>query len=867
MSTRSSSATDPLMEQFLLESREQLQRASQGLLELEDQPDDLDRVDGIFREVHTVKGSTGLFEMPALTRLVHAGEQLLQAMKSGELSIDGETIDLALAMVDRVLEWLDALEVSGDLPRGATEQGAELAERIERHIREPGDAVAANPEGAAGNATAEEADGADDLLRQPPQALKAFAPATLRQLFRQAMDGGRREALLLGYHPDREAFFEGEDPLALLAEVPELHALMVEEPDDWGETETFDPYCCRLAFHALSLAEPETLEAGFARAGGQLTTSRLAPAALVCLQGESGGTAVAGDLLDEARAALEQGDSDRLERVITTGRELLGEELFLRDGLEWLAVIESAPGVATCWSEEILAALREERQPDFAGLAGIGSAGAAAPETPAEGGGLFAEADAGGGLFADPQPSQRVEARPDHTDPEEPGDAAGGLFPDAPGVPEASSRESENGAGSRLQGRDADRGEVVRAGRGNDSARNRAATRRQSHAQVRLDQLDRLGELVGELVVARNGLPHLARQAEKEHENRDLAREIKSQGALIERVTRELQRAVSDVQMQPVSTTFQRYRRMVRDLARKLEKDVELVLEGEDTEADRDVIEALVDPLTHLVRNSLDHGIESAAERRAADKPERARLLLRARYTGDWLNIDVEDDGRGLDAEVIGRKAVDRGIIDEAEMAELDEEERRRLIFAPGFSTSDAVSDVSGRGVGMDAVQNAVRDLGGRLELASTPGEGTRTTLVLPLSMAVNKVMEVDIHGHPVGIPVSSVVEISRVSTERIEAVRDQRVVVLREQVIPVLDLHAALGIPAPEEGDGLSNLVVVRHGEQLLALEVDRVLEDRDVVVKPLEGILAGNPAFSGSALLGDGRILLILDLRGLVR
>lgn len=879
MSTRSPKAADPLMEQFLLESREQLQRASDGLLELERDPGNDERVDAIFRDVHTVKGSTGLFDLPALTRLIHAGEQLLQAMKAGHLAVDGEVIDLALGMVDCILSWLDSLEASGELPAEAEQQGGEITARIEERI----EGVASPATGSAGesasggSAVARVADEAGETgLCRPPESLEGFSSGALRQLFRECVEAGMRLPLLVTYRPDEEAFFQGEDPLDRVSGIPELRSLAVEAPEDWGEPESFDTYRCQLAFHALCLSDRESVAQCLSGISGRFESHQLSPAALMRLQGQSGGAAVAGDLLSEVREALAVGDDARLERVIATGRELLGEELVLRDGLEWLALLQSVGGVPAEWSQELVAALAEDRQPDFTGLGGNVGHDAGSPEADEAdvdaAGGLFAEdgadaADAGGGLFEDPAPVSLGETSQQG---EEAESEAWGLFDDAPGAPsteqqpadEPAPRQTQEQAPSKASGQAA---AALTAGRGNDSGRGRSGARRQSHAQVRLDQLDRLGELVGELVVARNGMPHLARQAEKEHENRAMAREIKAQGALLERVTRELQRAVSDVQMQPVSTTFQRYRRMVRDLARKLDKDVALFLEGEDTEADRDVIEALVDPLTHLVRNSLDHGIESPEERRAAGKPEQGSLRLRARYTGDWLNIDVEDDGRGLDAEAIGRKAVDKGILDSEALEELDEHQRRRLIFAPGFSTAASVSDVSGRGVGMDAVHNTVADLGGRLELDSEPGQGTRITLVLPLSMAVNKVMEVDVAGHPIGVPVTSVVEISRVAVDEIQILRDQRAVVLRDQVIPVVGLHQALGIESDGSQDSVT-LVVVRHGERLLALEVDRVLEDRDVVVKPLEGILAGNPAFSGSALLGDGRILLILNLRGVI-
>ena len=370
-------------------------------------------------------------------------------------------------------------------------------------------------------------------------------------------------------------------------------------------------------------------------------------------------------------------------------------------------------------------------------------------------------------------------------------------------------------------------------------------------------------ELVGELNVAKNGLTFLATVAEEEYGNRGLARRIKEQHAGLRRLAEELQAAVMDMRMLPLSVAFARFPRLVRDLARKLDKPIELVTEGEDTMADKDIIEALADPLVHLVRNSVDHGIEAPDERASAGKSQPAQIRLSAFSDGDAVVVEVIDNGRGIDLGKVRRRAYERGLISQQQVAALTEQETTNLVFLPGFSTLDAVSDISGRGVGMDVVRTSVERMGGSVTLAPRPCGGTVARLRLPLSMAVTQVVVVAVAGQRLGVPVDAVVETARVRPDELTYVLHERVMVLRGDVIPVLDLADRLGLRPTDDPGGLRSILVVRVGGHRVGLLVERFYREVDVIVKPLDGLLAEVATFTGTALLGDGLVLLVLNVK----
>jgi two-component system chemotaxis sensor kinase CheA len=387
---------------------------------------------------------------------------------------------------------------------------------------------------------------------------------------------------------------------------------------------------------------------------------------------------------------------------------------------------------------------------------------------------------------------------------------------------------------------------------------------------LKVDQskIDRLMNLIGEMVVSKNALPYLAQRAENQYGVRELSREIKAQYAVINRIAEEMQDGIMQVRMMPVSFVFQRFPRLVRDLSRKLGKDIQLVLDGEETEADKNIIESLADPLIHIVRNSLDHGLETPDVRLACGKPETGTLTIRAAQEADRVIIEIIDDGRGIDPAAIKRKAYEKGVIDEAALERISDREAINLVFAPGFSTVETVSDISGRGVGMDVVRNAVAKVNGSIVLESNVGKGTHIRISLPLSMAVTKVMIIETDRQIFGVPMDHVMETVRVPRSSIHTIKQSHTVVLRGRIVPLKSLNSLLNLDAEPRANADDELamLVARVNSQVIGIMVDDFRETVDVIQKPLNGVLSGLAAYSGSALMGDGSVLMVLNLKEIV-
>jgi two-component system chemotaxis sensor kinase CheA len=386
--------------------------------------------------------------------------------------------------------------------------------------------------------------------------------------------------------------------------------------------------------------------------------------------------------------------------------------------------------------------------------------------------------------------------------------------------------------------------------------------------KVSQDKIDHLMDLIGEMVVAKNSLPYLAQRAEDVFQQRDLAREIKAQYAVINRIAEGMQHAIMQVRMLPVGTVFQRFGRLVRDLSRRLGKEVNLVIEGEDTEADKNVIEPLADPLIHILRNSLDHGIELPGLRLAAGKPAAGTIRITARQESDRVIIEIADDGAGVDPARVRNKAVERGLIPADRAATLSDADAVQLVFLPGFSTVDAISDLSGRGVGMDVVRNAVERINGGVELASEYGKGTTIRLSLPLSMAVTNVMVIACGGRRLGVPMDLIVETVRLHGDDVHHFKHARTAVLRGRIVTLHALHDLLGLderPLLNEQGELA-VLVVRLGGESVGLLVDHFHGASDIILKPLEGVLSGLTGFAGTALMGDGGVLMVLNPKELL-
>ncbi len=379
--------------------------------------------------------------------------------------------------------------------------------------------------------------------------------------------------------------------------------------------------------------------------------------------------------------------------------------------------------------------------------------------------------------------------------------------------------------------------------------------------RIDAEQVDALVRLAGELTVVNNAIGHVAKLARAGDPG--AADLLKDRHGALEHLVAELRRSVLRMRVRPLRAVLQRFPRLVREMSANLGKSVKLVIEGDETEADKTIVEMLFEPLLHLVRNAIDHGVERAGERAAAGKAPTARLRIKAERVAGQVLIEISDDGAGIDLVRVRQIAATRGLVTEQQVVTLTEAETLNLIFAPGFTTATTVTEISGRGVGMDAVRRTVERVGGHVSLASVAGQGTSVKLSLPFSVMMTHVMTVEAGGQMFGLPLDAIIETIRIPQAAISKVGAAPVVVLRNRTVPVLDLASILRseLQASDDDDEATLVVAAANGE-CGAFRVDRIVERLDLILKPLEGLLAGTPGIMGTTLLGDGQVLLVLDI-----
>lgn len=387
----------------------------------------------------------------------------------------------------------------------------------------------------------------------------------------------------------------------------------------------------------------------------------------------------------------------------------------------------------------------------------------------------------------------------------------------------------------------------------------------QSTIRVSVERLEHLMNLVGELVIDQTRIEQVERVQRRRFTD-DSIDELEHISDHLSRIIGDLQETVMKTRMLPIEQLFNRFPRMVRDLARDLQKDIEFVMEGKDTELDRTLIEEIADPLIHLIRNAIDHGIERPEARKANGKSGKGVLTIRASHEDNQVAIYVEDDGAGIDAAKIRASAVAKAVITEEEASFLSDRESYELIFRPGFSTAAVVSDVSGRGVGMDIVKSHIEKLNGLIEISTEPGKGTSFKIKLPLTLAIIEGLLVRLSGQTFIIPMSNITEIVRVTREELSTVRGQSVILLRNQVIPVAWVHDFFRMKKTAANKEHISLVIVGSAEKRLALVVDELLGNQEIVIKSLGSYIGKVPGIAGGTILGDGSVALIMEIAGLI-
>lgn len=771
---------DPMLEAFIAESRENLETASSGFLGLESQPDSHQLMDEIFRAMHTLKGSSGLFDIRPFTSVVHAAEDVLDCVRADELALTSEHVDLFFDAMDQISTWLGDLESSGELGPGAEAHSERLSGALRGFIP------------ASETATAETAQTDKPVAkRQPPSWIQHFTEAELNQAREVAEDG---PIIAIEYVPNEDCYFQGDDPLHTVRTLPGLLAFQTQVMTPWPDLLELDPYKNNLKFCVISEAEIDQVEDYLRYITDQVEIFEVDASHLMDV-----------DALDQAVQQAETvALNDQHRSALIAQKELLGlavSNVAISSASTVVTRVLESAGMDTDEFESLAETAQAEMKPD-----------------------LLDEYIENMLNPAKSEPTSAPIAEPMPKDP-------------------TSAPISEVGAEPEL------------------------AKKAEKSKTLKVDQarIDDLMDLVGELVVAKNALPYLAKRAADDFGSRALGKEIEAQYSVINRLSESLQSAMMQVRMVPMTSVFGRFPRLVRDLSRKLGKDIQLVMEGEDTEADKNVVEELADPLIHLVRNSLDHGLETPDERAITGKTPTGTITLRAIPQDDQVILEIVDDGRGIDPTKIKTLALKKGVIDQARFDAISDHEALQLIFAPGFSTAEQVSDLSGRGVGMDVVRSVVEKSGGNVQVYSELGQGSTVRLALPLSMAVNRVMMVECGGQIFGVPMEHIIETVRIPRSELTRVKHMDVAVLRDRLVPLRELRDLMQMEPVEPADEVAVLVMNCMGENL-GLVIDEFHEGVDIIQKPLEGVLANYPYYSGAALLGNGSVLLVLNMRELI-
>ena len=754
-----------LEDQFVAEARELIRQATDNLIALERDGMSSERIDSVFRAFHTLKGSAGVVELPAMSIVLHAAEDLLDSVRHGTLGAGAEIVDAALACLDQVSRWVDNFETAGSLPSQAGEDSRAMAQRLRSFLPRSGDQRAVS---------------ASDLPKENGQgSLPEWVSrliAAEREAITSRIPKGPIAATAISYEPFAGCFYNGDDPVQLMRQVPGLLALQIEPREPFAPLAKIDPYACNLRLRAVSSGSRDEIAALF----------RLVPDQIEIISVPS-----------EALPAAEMHVGSGSQALICKAIEAQCELLRVPDRADELA---GCIGAAARVAEN---ALRHGQRPDLADI--VERAGVLA----------LGQRDAG------PLLSALEKAL-----------AAFASLPSTMAV---------NGASQAASERSADR--VLRV----------------SEAKI-----EALVNLAGELVVARNALSYSVGQVERKIDSGEVTRSIQRDRDAIDHLVTELHGSVLQLRMVPFAQLFGSFPRLVRDVARQLNKKVTLVTSGETAEADKTIIDRLFEPMVHLVRNALDHGIEDPGQRRAAGKSEAAKISIAASRSGDRLLVKVTDDGRGIDPSVVRRRASERQILPPNELAALTDEAAIDLVFSAGFSTASAVSDISGRGFGMDVVRTAIEHIGGRVSLQSNVGLGTTVRLDLPMTIAMSRIMVVEASGQSFGIAMEAVSETVRIAPDRVSTIKNNDAFVLRDRVVPIISLAELMNLPGRKRDAAEPRLlVVIEAAGRIAALEIDAVRDRLDVVLKPMRGLLAGARGYAGTTLLGNGQVLLVLDVK----
>lgn len=857
---------------FVIEAREHLETIEPALLELEKTPDNLKLLDDIFRPMHSLKGASGFLGLNSMNRLAHKGESVLDELRRGKMRVTSEIMDLILKTTDMLKEMIESLENAG------TEGDGDISGLI-RHLDALLDGSAVQPASTVPTAastpnltalapytlTIAGEEHLNDFLEEAQEIVASLNQA----LVRAEKDPGDTELVndmfryfhnlkgnsgIIGYVELNELTHEAESFLngvrkgeyaisrgavdMLLAVVDSLEGLVRRINARTGEVTPVS-----IAHLVQALRE--------AQACGGGPECYVDPVEPVAMEEQLPPASVVPGVDAEDLDIFEQTVSQQFENISLALSEL-GKDSGRREYVDGLyrsfSSLQNSASYMNVedlrvYAERTANLVKQARDSDLDFSLMLDMLGQEA-DILAE----MAEKTIAAMKVSPPQsppPSQPSQLAASNKKTTGAADAAKELV----------CTEDED-AGVSLPPCEVveDRDEAQKGGK--DKSRKTTSTIRVDHAK-----LDHLMNLIGELIINRNRFAMLAKALESGENPHSIAQHLTETTYSMNRISDDLQDTIMHVRMVPVQTVFSKFPRLIRDLSRKSGKKVELITEGEETELDKSVVEVIGDPLVHLLRNSVDHGLENAEGRKAAGKPETGRVWLRAFHKGNSVLIEVEDDGKGIDPEVMRRKAIEKGLITSDDAKNMDDRASRELIFAPGFSTAAQVTDISGRGVGMDVVRNNIKELKGSVQVQSEVGKGSKFILTLPLTLAIIDALMVKVGEDTFAIPLDAVSETTKISASKISDINKRKATTLRGDVLGLADLGELLDLPAVKQDQGLLPTVIITINDRRLGLMVDQLLQRQDVVIKSMGDYLGDIPGVSGATIMGDGRVILILD------
>ncbi|NMH59608.1 chemotaxis protein CheA [Alteromonas ponticola] len=747
---------EDILQDFLVEAGEILEQLQEQLVDLENNPDDADLLNAIFRGYHTVKGGAGFLSLTELVEICHGAENVFDVMRNGQRTLTPELMDVILQATDVVVEMFEKVKARDPLEPA----DAGLVEILHKLSRpETPDENIFGQEVAVGKQRSAPEDEEELIVEEAPQAPEVSAM--------HAQPAGGESG---GIEDITEDEFE-----ALL---DELHG--GGAPGRPAQPEV-----------AASKAEAKNIKPELAASGDSddITDDEF-EALLDELHGKGQFKAA-----EDAAAPAEPAKTS----VADSGDDEITDDEFekLLDQLHG-----SGQGPSVTKSETTTPAKKADPKVDKPAAQVDKSATAAVNKAKTEQAAQQSAAPAA-------KPAAAATAAP------------------------AAKKDDKKAAG--------------------------AAPQAETTVRVDTKRLDQIMNMVGELVLVRNRLLSLGINVNDESMSKAIAN--------LDVVTGDLQGAVMKTRMQPIKKVFGRFPRVVRDLARSLKKEITLELEGEETDLDKNLVEALADPLVHLVRNSVDHGIEMPDERQAAGKARMGTVKLSASQEGDHILLTIDDDGKGMDPEKLKEIAIKRGVLDSDAAARMSDVEAFNLIFAPGFSTKTEISDISGRGVGMDVVKTKINQLNGTINIDSQMGKGTRLEIKVPLTLAILPTLMIVVGKQTFALPLGAVNEIINMDIKKTNTVDGQLTKIVRSKAIPLFFLGEWL-IRGPKNVDKTKgHVVVVQIGTQQVGFVVDALIGQEEVVIKPLDALLQGTPGMAGATITSDGGIALILDVPSLLK